>query len=251
MVAQHPHLASSPFSYCHIDEIDEMSKRWRVTVDWSGPQAALDHFMDRADTGLLQDGSELVVNPVEFQECSNAGAVNLLAIQIIQKSMLVAAFLSPGLSLRIKAIEDLAAGTPSAQYVFADAIDGLGISSFFYAEAYDAKGNKIPPARWPRHVLAQPVVSHALEILANLRKGDWAGLFKVIELIQDDRAPLAEWQMKTKLEKISHYANSPAAAGKGARHAVQKGSAPSKKMTYEEASNTVREAVYRWIDWKC
>lgn len=227
-----------------------MDRRWRVTVNWAGSRADLEYFLERVESRLLLANDVLEVVPAELKDCQDASSVHDLAKEVVEAANEVASLAAPGLKFSVGTVIEMNSGKPPSQYVFAKGISGLQFGSSFHADAYDAAGNKILPVRWPRHVLAQPVVKHALTILASLGDGDWGGLFKLIELLQSDRAPLAEWELKARLDRISRHANSPTAAGLSARHAVEKSAPPNSSLSFGEAVSDVREAVTRWIESK-
>ncbi len=233
-----------------FDEADYMDGRWRVTVNWAGSRAGLEHFLERVESRLSLTGDVLEVDQAELKGCQAAGDAHDLAEKIVEAASKVASLAAPGLKFSVGTVFERNSGKPPSQYVFAKGIAALQIGSSFHIDVYDAAGNKILPVRWPRHVLDQPVVKHALEILASLEDGDWGGLFKLIELLQSDRAPLAKWELKARLDRISRQANSPTAVGLNARHAIERSAPPSSSLSFGEAVSDVRDAVTRWIESK-
>lgn len=227
-----------------------MDASWRVIVNWAGSRAGLEHFLEQVESRLFLTGDTLEVDPAELKDCREAGDAHDHAERIVQAASAAASLAAPGLKFNVGTVIGGKAGMPPSQFVFAEMTAGLQIGSSCHLDVYDSSGNRILPVRWPRHVLDQPVVKHALEILASLEDGDWGGLFKLIELLQSDRAPLAKWELKARLDRISRHANSPTAAGLNARHAIERSAPPSSSLSFVEAVSDVREAVTRWIESK-
>ncbi|MEW9046716.1 MAG: hypothetical protein AB2387_06515 [Stutzerimonas stutzeri] len=223
---------------------------WRVTVNWMGSRTGLEHFLEQVECRLFLTGDTLEVDPTELKDCKEAGDAHDHAEGIVLAASVAASLAAPGLKFSIDKVIGGKAGMPPSQYVFATGAAVLQIGSSCHLDVYDTSGNRILPVRWPRDVLDQPVVKHALEIVASLEDGDWGGLFKLIELLQSDSAPLAKWELKARLERISRHANSPTAVGLNARHAVERSAPPSSSLSFAEAVSDVREAVTRWVESK-
>lgn len=223
---------------------------WRVTVNWVGSRTGLEHFLEQVESRLCLMGDALEVAPAELKDCKEAGDAHDLAEEIVQAASEAASLAAPGLKFSVGTVIGGKAGMPPPQYVFAKGTAVLQTGSWCHLDVYDTSGNRILPVRWPRHVLDHPVVKHALEILSSLEDGDWSGLFKLIELLQSDKAPLAKWELKARLERISRHANSPSAVGLNARHAIERSAPPSSSLSFAEAVSDVREAITRWIESK-
>lgn len=87
--------------------------------------------------------------------------------------------------------------------------------------------------------------------LFGTKPNDWATLYKVLEIVESDGAPVTSWVSKNKVESFTRTANSPDAIGDDARHANRKKCLPpSKPMSIQEAQNLIRTILYRWIDSK-
>ena len=71
-------------------------------------------------------------------------------------------------------------------------------------------------------------------------------LYKIFELSQQ-HSDHSSWTSKRQKRRFTHSANSPAASGEQARHAVERKDPPGDPMALSEASGFIRSILDRWI----
>lgn len=102
---------------------------------------------------------------------------------------------------------------------------------------------------WLRLAQKQKVVADALHFY---REDSWISLYKVYEIVKEDvgggdQIANKGWATKSALNRFRHTAQSRAALGDYARHAVDKGKPPSQPMSFSEAKSLIRNVLMEWL----
>ena len=109
-----------------------------------------------------------------------------------------------------------------------------------------------PPAPEGELYLSLAVVDEAVRDVAQLLgeavAPDWATLYKVLEVIDEDSGDqIFQWVTKSELATFTMSANHPAISGTAARHARMSGTPRRSGMSIHEARDFIRGLAIHWI----
>ncbi|ETA01250.1 hypothetical protein CcI156_17810 [Frankia sp. CcI156] len=116
----------------------------------------------------------------------------------------------------------------------------------------DAVASEPPPPPGPPQAAAAargPALAEALAMLGRATHLGWVELYKVWEIVQDGRDPIAlGWVTKAEKQAFKQAANHPGISGQAARHARMPGT-PSKTsaMSLTEGRALIRRVILAWI----
>jgi hypothetical protein len=223
--------------------------RWRVSL--------VGHEFDlmdlpRAFSGLpihvVEDGGNFFLEAEEFEELSDAGAVEAASGKLITNINGVARLEDPSRrNVTMGSVHEVTPeGVRTAYVTLKATVEGRA-----RVHARLEGGKPVPPqvepaARWIELASRDSDVAEAMEIWAN-RNHDWVNLYKVLEIVV--RRGLAAASMsKTQLKRFKRTANHEGAAGPGARHARNPNDPPKNPMPLAEADDLVGQVLRDWLN---
>jgi hypothetical protein len=108
-------------------------------------------------------------------------------------------------------------------------------------------------AGWLTSALADPDAAKALRLRDGAAALDWSELYKIFEIIresagQESKMEARNWTNKAEIVRFRRTAQSPAVAGDGARHGVQKQAPPPDPMTPQEGRLFIDGLLASWLD---
>ncbi len=126
----------------------------------------------------------------------------------------------------------------------------------------DKFGNAIPqPVVRPRSAVladlteSEPNIAKAMRLYAAKDANTWTGLYKLLEVIEDDlggetQLLQTEWSTKEQRKRFKHSSGSVEVAGDAARHAVEKTTPPKNPMHLDGAIAYINYLLHAWIESK-
>lgn len=214
---------------------------WAARLAWSGTQAELKYVISQSglDSRIEEvDGNlHLRLDALSEDDAEPRSEAN----DTIRVANGICGVLQAVGRFSIKNIQRVEERGAPTQYLY---VEGFTATQFGYPEVVGGQAHNV------NYLIAadsNTAIAEALGFLGEIRGDDWVNLNKVIELLHRDRAPLAEWGMANRIDRIKRVANSPEAAGRSSRHAVARGDQP-KPMPFEEALGAIRQAVRCWAE---
>lgn len=232
--------------------------KWSVQVTAKADLAYLCRMVEGSGIQLTEELDGYHLRAPAFERCSDNHKVLHEAMQLVRAlTGMYRLERDADPALRLGAVcRDEDDGTRSA---FISISSALKLGDFFEITVIGADGEQVSskpeprPVRLSRLIQNCPHVCKAFRLLGDLQDHDWAGLYKIFEVIQDDVGGLItqnDWASKATISSFTGTANSPAALGDKARHGARKYGPPSRPMSYQAAEEFVRQLLIHWTDWK-
>lgn len=232
--------------------------KWSVQVTAKADLAYLSRMVEGSGIQLTEELDGYYLRAPAFETCSDSHKVLHEAMELIRALAglyRIERGTDPGLRLGAVCHEE----DDDTRSAFASISSALKFGGFVEGTVIGANGEEVSNKQESRAVLPAwliqscPHVSKALRLLGDVQGHDWAALYKIFEVIQDDVGALItqnEWASQNSIERFKGTANSPAVLGDKSRHGASKKAPPRKKMSYQAAEDLIRRLITRWVDWK-